>query len=203
MFSYLYKKQKKRFFLYTAAVVVATGLEIALAYVMSICVELAINRELSQFARYGVIFLGYVGLVSLSDYLVKYLRARVLENAQIELRNDSTRRLLAMDFASFHQRNTGDWVSLLTNDVELVGQSYDGAIVYIPEQKQRKMGGGKVSRQILECAGERALLWVFAIDLCGAIFPRCDVGRDGSSVCGRADRCRAAQRLYHCAAADL
>ena len=110
--------------MYTAAVVVATGLEIALAYVMSICVELAINRELSQFARYGVIFLGYVGLVSLSDYLVKYLRARVLENAQIELRNDSTRRLLAMDFASFHQRNTGDWVSLLTNDVELVGQSY-------------------------------------------------------------------------------
>ena len=82
MFSYLYKKQKKRFFLYTAAVVMATGLEIALAYVMSICVELAINRELSQFARYGVIFLGYVGLVSLSDYLVKYLRARVLENAQ-------------------------------------------------------------------------------------------------------------------------
>ena len=131
MFSYLFKKQKKCFCFYSLLVVIAAILEIALAYVMSICVELAMNKELSQFARYGIIFLAYVALVSLSDYLVKYLRARILKNAQTELRNDTTQRILAMDFSSFHSRNTGDWVSTLTNDVELVGQSYFTTILLI------------------------------------------------------------------------
>lgn len=131
MFSYLFQKQKKYFCFYTVIVVIAAILEIALAYVMSVCVELAMNKELSQFARYGMIFFIYVVLVSFSDYLVKYLRARVLQNAQTELRNDTTRRLLAMDFSSFHSRNTGDWVSMLANDVELVGQSYFTTILLI------------------------------------------------------------------------
>lgn len=131
MFSYLFKQQKKCFCLYILIVAIDSILAIALAYVMSICVELAMNKELSQFARYGIIFLIYVCLASLSDYMVKYLRARVLKNAQIGLRNDSTQRLLAMDFPSFHCRNTGDWVSTLTNDIELVGQSYFTTILLI------------------------------------------------------------------------
>lgn len=131
MFSYLLKKQKKNFCFYALAVVIDAVLEIALAYVMSICIELAMNKEFSQFVRYGIVFLVYVVLVSFSDYFVKYLRARVLENAQIGLRDDTTQRLLALDFSSFHCRNTGDWVSMLTNDVELVGQSYFATILLV------------------------------------------------------------------------
>ena len=131
MFSYLFKKQKGRFCLYTLFVIINAVLEIALAYVMSICVELAINKELSQFARYGIMFLAYVVLDCLSDFLVKYLRARVLEKAQVELRNDTTQRLLAMDVPAFYSKNTGDWVSMLTNDVELIGQSYFTTILLI------------------------------------------------------------------------
>ncbi len=131
MFSYLFQKQKGRFILYSLFVIIASVLEVALAYVMSLCVELAMNKELSQFTRYGVMFIVYVVLVSLSDYLVKYQRAGVLRNAQTELRNDTTKQLLAMDFASFHDRNTGDWVSLLANDVDLVGQSYFNTILLL------------------------------------------------------------------------
>ena len=131
MFSYLFQKQKGRFILYSLFVIIASVLEVALAYVMSLCVELAMNKELSQFTRYGVMFIAYVVLVSLSDYLVKYQRAGVLRNAQTELRNDTTKQLLAMDSASFHDRNTGDWVSLLANDVDLVGQSYFNTILLL------------------------------------------------------------------------
>lgn len=131
MISYLFRRQKGRFCLFALMVVAASVLEVALAYVMSICVDLAMENDLSQFTRYGLIFAVYVILVSGSDYLVKYLRADVLRHAQKELRNDTTRQLLDMDFKSFHSRNSGDWVSLLANDVDLVGQSYFNTILLL------------------------------------------------------------------------
>lgn len=131
MFQYLFRSQKLRFVLYCCAVLISSMLEVGLAYIMSVCVELAMRQELSGFAKYGALFAGYIVLDVCCDYLTKFLRAKLLEHAQLQLRDDSAKRLLALDPISFHEKNSGEWVSVLCNDVEMVGQSYFGTILFL------------------------------------------------------------------------
>lgn len=128
---YLFRGQQKRscsFFLLT---VISSAFEVGYAYLMYKCVDLAMNAQLGEFTKYGFIFLAYILAYTGIDHLTMRLRNRVLQRAQTKLRDDVLEEILYMDLSSFHERNSGDWVSLLTNDLEVIGQSFFGTLLRI------------------------------------------------------------------------
>ena len=131
---YLLNHQRKRFWLYTVCVCLSCICEIGLAFVMSTCIDLALQQKTSLFWHYGIRFIVFILVYLVIDYSTQRARYRLLQNAQTFLRDDTLSNILLLGSDAFHQKNTGEWVSILTNDVEVVGQSYFSIILnFIPQ----------------------------------------------------------------------
>lgn len=131
---YLLNHQRKRFWLYTICVCLSCICEIGLAFVMSTCIDLALQQKTSLFWYYGVRFIVFILVYLVIDYSTQRARYRLLQNAQTFLRDDTLSNILLLGSDAFHKKNTGEWVSVLTNDVEVVGQSYFSIILnFIPQ----------------------------------------------------------------------
>lgn len=84
--------------------------------------------------RYGISFMVFILAYMVIDYLTQRLRYRILQHAQTSLRSETLSNILSLDSDAFHKKNTGEWVSLLSNDVEVIGQSYFSIILdFIPQ----------------------------------------------------------------------
>lgn len=131
MLHYLVRGQSKRSIGFILSTAISSALEVGLAYVMYMCIELAMDTQLGEFTKYGLIFVAYIIVFMSVDYLTKYLRTRVLQHAQTKLRDDVLEQIMGLDLNAYHDKNSGDWVSLMTNDLDIIGQSYFGTIQYI------------------------------------------------------------------------
>ena len=131
---YLFNHQRKRFWLYTLCVCLSCICEIGLAFIMSTCIDLALQQKIGLFWRYGIRFIVFILVYLVIDYSTQRARYRLLQNAQTYLRDDTLFNILLLDSDAFHKKNTGEWVSILTNDVEVIGQSYFSIILdFIPQ----------------------------------------------------------------------
>lgn len=131
---YLLNHQRKRFWLYTFCVCLSCICEICLAFIMSSCIDLALQQKIDLFWRYGIRFIAFILAYMLIDYSTQRTRHRLLQKAQTFLRDDTLSNILLLDSDTFHKKNTGEWVSTLTNDVEVIGQSYFSIILdFIPQ----------------------------------------------------------------------
>jgi ATP-binding cassette subfamily B protein len=99
-------------------------LEVGLAYVMMKCVDLALAGNMENALSYSLWFALYILVFFLVDHLTTKCKWRVLQIAQSNLRDHVVRQILSMPVFRFHTKNTGDWLSILTNDLNVIEESY-------------------------------------------------------------------------------
>lgn len=83
---------------------VGSALEVGLAYIMALCVNLAMENQLSKALPLGIGFLFYIAAYLCLDYGVRRLKFRVLQSAQTSLRDHLLGRILSMDSGPFIKR---------------------------------------------------------------------------------------------------
>lgn len=131
IYRYLFTKQKLFFFSYLILSAIFAGFEIFLAYIMSVCVDLALGGEISRFLTTGLLFILYIVLFFFVDYLTKYIRNRILKNSEIMLRKDIIHGVFSKSVISFHEKNTADYISAMSNDLDMIITSSFQTILYI------------------------------------------------------------------------
>lgn len=123
-YAYLFRKQPVKFIVLCFMQVVCCLCGIGFAYVMGICVSLALSGEPIHIARYGISFLVFLGADALINIGTDRLKYQVLMNARINLRSDVLWQIENLDIAGFRKRHTGSWIAAVSNDIDIIGDSY-------------------------------------------------------------------------------
>lgn len=124
LFSYLYRGQSYRFVCTLLFIIASSVFEVMLAYVMMRCIDLALEGSLQQAASFAIWLVLYLVAYFILDYFANRFKWKLLQNAQTNLRNDITRKLLSMPIKHFHKKNTGGWLSMLTSRCDMIEESY-------------------------------------------------------------------------------
>ena len=124
LFSYLYGGQRCRFICTLFFVIVSSLFEVMLAYVMMQCVDFAMEGSLPQAMFLALWLILYLTVYFFVDYFAKRLKWKILQNAQINLRNDVAKRMMSMPISHFRGKNTGGWLAMLTNQCDMIEESY-------------------------------------------------------------------------------
>lgn len=124
LFSYLRRGQCGRFAATLLLVIASSLFEVMLAYVMMRCVDFAMDGSLSQAAGLAIWLALYLAAYFAVDYLAKRLKWKTLQTAQVNLRGDVAQKLMAMPIRAFRETNTGGWLAMLTNQCDMIEQSY-------------------------------------------------------------------------------
>ncbi|WP_051824138.1 ABC transporter transmembrane domain-containing protein [Clostridium sulfidigenes] len=102
-------------------------LAVGLAYVMMTCVDFATSGQLSSALNFLPWLLLYLLLCVCIDLLYRKSKWECLSIAKSNLRDDTFKKIQNLSSISFHKKNTGEWISLLTNDLDIVEESYFSA----------------------------------------------------------------------------
>ncbi len=124
MFKYLYEHQVKKFAAFIFFSMLSCLFEIGLAYIMLKCVDLSMERNLSEAGKYAIGFLIYIMLYFGIDYFTKKMKWDVLCGAQTNLRNNMVEQIFSMSLNDFHKKSTSGWLSELTNQLDMIEESY-------------------------------------------------------------------------------
>lgn len=87
-------------------------------------VDLAVSGQLSDALNYGLWFALYIACYFFVDLLCRRLRWAVLRSSQTNLRDDFMQQILKQSVPEFHTHNTAQWLSVLTNDLDLLDETY-------------------------------------------------------------------------------
>ena len=124
MLRYLYFNQKGKLILFIVFSLLSSLFEIALSYVMLQSIDLAMSGKLSDALNYGLWFGLYIFCYFFVDLVCRRLRWSVLRGSQSHLRDDLMSRILGQSIPEFHTQNTSHWLSILTNDLDLLDETY-------------------------------------------------------------------------------
>ncbi|KYH34695.1 putative multidrug export ATP-binding/permease protein [Clostridium tepidiprofundi DSM 19306] len=131
MCNFLIKENKKLFILGIILQTFSTILEVGLAYVMMLCIQIAENQDLSKIGIYLLGFGGYIIVFFFIDFICRRTKWLLIKNAKISLRGKLLKNIFSLNTTQFHKKNTGDWFSLLSNDLDIVERSYFSSIFII------------------------------------------------------------------------
>ncbi|MCR5320650.1 MAG: ABC transporter ATP-binding protein/permease [Lachnospiraceae bacterium] len=120
----MYKNQKLRFTLYCVSLIISGFFEVLIAYIMMKCIDLALDKSLEEAFHMGIFIIFYLAGYFLVDFINKKLKWKVLQNAQTSLRNDVIEAVFGLGYDRFHGKNSNAWVSVMTNDLDVVQESY-------------------------------------------------------------------------------
>lgn len=124
LFSYLYNRQRLRFTCTLLFTIFSSLFEVALAYIMMQCVDLAMDGSLSEAMSFAFWLIFYLITYFIVDYLAKRLKWKTLQIAQMNLRNDVTQSIMAMPINHFHLKNTSGWLAMITTQCDMIEESY-------------------------------------------------------------------------------
>lgn len=124
LFSYLYNGQKLRFVCTVLLTIISSLFEVALVYVMMQCIDLAMGGSMSQAMSFAYWLIFYLVTYFVVDYFAKRLKWKTLETAQLNLRNDVTKSILARPINTFRAKNTGSWLAMITTQCDMIEESY-------------------------------------------------------------------------------
>lgn len=124
MLRYLYFNQKGRLILFIVFSLLSSLFEIALSYVMLQSIDFAMSGKLSDALNYGLWFGLYIFCYFFVDLACRRLRWSVLCGSQSNLRDDLMKQILGQSIPEFHTHNTSHWLSILTNDLDLLDETY-------------------------------------------------------------------------------
>jgi ATP-binding cassette subfamily B protein len=117
-----YLARRRRALLGAAALIaISTGLNLAGPYLLGQAIDrYVVPHDLPGLARICLLMLAVYGLASLVTWLQSYVMAGVAQDTVRDIRDDLFARLQRLPLRYFDQRERGDLMSRLTNDVENV-----------------------------------------------------------------------------------
>lgn len=124
MLKYLYTQQKSKLFFFVVFSLLSSLFEIALSFVMLQSVNLAMDGNLSDALNDGLWFGLYILCYFVVDLICRRLRWSVIQGCQMHLRDELIQKIFSRSIPEFHSFNTSHWLSILTNDLDLLEETY-------------------------------------------------------------------------------
>ena len=124
MLKYLYAQQKSKLFFFIVFSLLSSLFEIALSFVMLQSVNLAMDGNLSDALNDGLWFGLYILCYFIVDLICRRLRWSVIQGCQTHLRDELIQKIFSRSIPEFHSFNTSHWLSILTNDLDLLEETY-------------------------------------------------------------------------------
>lgn len=123
MYRYLFRKNPHILLYFILAPLRALS-SVAVAGALSIAIDFATNGDLSDVWKYVVIFSVYILLDLFIDAADQAVRLKIAKNTIVALKSDVYHKLSRMCYVHFFQRNSADYLSNMTTDVETLRESY-------------------------------------------------------------------------------
>jgi ATP-binding cassette, subfamily B, bacterial len=131
-------------------------------------IEAAIKRDQSSLVTSGIFAL----LFALSDlffaYLVKLSSTKMLKESAISIKQDLFSKLVEQDISAAKNENSGNYLSVLTNDVNLVKENYFSNLLMI----YRVIMSFVISLVAVIVVDYRIALVLLLVGLCSVILPK-------------------------------
>lgn len=124
MLKYLYAQQKSKLIFFVVFSLLSSLFEIALSFVMLQSVNLAMDGNLSDALNDGLWFGLYIFCYFVIDLICRRLRWSVIQGCQTHLRDELIQKIFSRSIPEFHSFNTSHWLSILTNDLDLLEETY-------------------------------------------------------------------------------
>ena len=124
MLKYLYAQQKGKLIFFVVFSLLSSLFEIALSFVMLQSVNLAMDGNLSDALNDGLWFGLYILCYFIVDLICRRLRWSVIQGCQTHLRDELIQKIFSRSIPEFHSFNTSHWLSMLTNDLDLLEETY-------------------------------------------------------------------------------
>lgn len=123
MKKYLFKF-KGLFALNTVLIFLAALFDVAFAFILKIIIDAGSNGSMQQLYR-ALIITGIFILISFSEgYLAKLAQAKYIKKVILVLKEDVFSKILSRDIKSFNSENSAQYISTLTNDINIIEQDY-------------------------------------------------------------------------------
>ena len=123
----LNKKSKLIFFVVFS--LLSSLFEIALSFVMLQSVNLAMDGNLSDALNDGLWFGLYIFCYFIVDLICRRLRWSVIQGCQTHLRDELIKKIFSRSIPKFHSFNTSHWLSILTNDLDLLEKHISASLL--------------------------------------------------------------------------
>lgn len=129
MLKYLYAQQKSKLFFFVVFSLLSSLFEIALSFVMLQSVNLAMDGNLSDALNDGLWFGLYIFCYFIVDLICRRLRWSVIQGCQTHLRDELIKKIFSRSIPEFHSFNTSHWLSILTNDLDLLEKHISASLL--------------------------------------------------------------------------
>ena len=123
MRKYLFKF-KISFLLTIIFIILAAILNVALAAVVKIIVQIAENRNIHQFKIIIFVIVVYLILLFITGVLKKFFQANLIKKIMFALKKDIFSKIIDKDISNFNSENTAQYISVLTNDLKIIESEY-------------------------------------------------------------------------------
>lgn len=119
-------KFKGWFIITNILVVINTTITVLLAFMFKYIIDLAGGSDLNKFYKGIFIFILYIAVDLLFEILQKVSKAVYVKKTMVHLKNDIFSHILSRDIKSFNEQNSAKYISILTNDINMIEQ--DGIV---------------------------------------------------------------------------
>lgn len=97
---------------------------VSFAFVLKIIIDAGVNRSMTELKKSLMITGAFVIVMFLVEALTKLFQAKFIQKTVFELKKDMFSSILKRDIKSFNGENTAQYISTLTNDINIVEQDY-------------------------------------------------------------------------------
>lgn len=101
------------------------------AFVIKNLIDISTTKRLDEFPRVMLFSVIYIIFIVLTGYFKSIFLAKYIKENTANLRNDLFNKLLLKSKRDFSSENTGNYISIINNDVDILQRCYFSNIIFI------------------------------------------------------------------------
>lgn len=124
-------KSKVLFGVNVLIVLIDSFLCTSFAFVIKNLIDISTTKRLDEFPRVMLFSVIYIIFIVLTGYFKSIFLAKYIKENTANLRNDLFNKLLLKNKRDFSSENTGNYISIINNDVDILQRCYFSNIIFI------------------------------------------------------------------------
>lgn len=132
MKKYLFK-QKMLFICAVIFIILKCSTNIILAFVLQRVIDIAYKGTLTQLIKILIFCAGFAAFEALTCFIRDLFKTNYIKKTLITLKNDIFNKIINKNIENFNEENSAQYISILSNDINIVEQDYFGSIFNIIE----------------------------------------------------------------------
>lgn len=104
--------------------VIYSVIGVGIAFLLSGMINSAMEHDIELLKKYILVSIGYIIIVSGIGLLNTYLQGMFRKNIILEFRQDVFHAILNQKYRDFYKKPVGDYMSVLTNDIQAIETAY-------------------------------------------------------------------------------